>query len=346
MPGPGGGARGGGGGRGGSFGGGGGFSGGSRGNSFGGGGRSGNFGAGNNRGPAGGMPPPGGHHTPPPPHHGGFYGGWHHRPRTYYYGNGGCSGGIITGIILSIFVLFAVVYIFGNSSDIEFIETTESVYDENTFQDFADKQYKTIFGNSTAYEVNILLVFLTEDEAYYDYYYIAWVGDHIDSEISYLFGSNHSELGMAIDEYINVSSYKYSLDSNIADVINAMSDEIKYLGLDSSFICAEEHIQGESKLYNKSSVEMTDATVNDALMAFTDNTGIQIAVVVEDMEHVFVTENEPQNQPQTSIEAPAESESATSVLPIILAVLGTGIAVVVIVFLAKRAKKKQDELED
>ena len=343
MPGPGGGSRGGGGGRGGSFGGG--FSGGSRGNSFGGGGRSGNFGAGYNRGPAGGMPPPGGHH--PPPRHGGFYGGWHHRPRTYYYGNGGCSGGIIAGIILSIFVLFAVVYIFGSSSEVEYIDTTESIYDENTFQDFADKQYRTIFGNSTAYEDNILLVFLTEDEAYYDYYYIAWVGDHIDSDISYLFGSNSSELGAAIDTYINVSSYKYSLDSNIADVINQMSDEIMYLGLDSSFTCTEDHVQGESKLYNKSSVEMTDATVNDALKAFTDNTGIQIAVVVEDMEHVFVTDNQPQNQSQatTQTEAP-DMSSETSFLPVILIIIAIAAVAVIIVFVAKKAKKKQEELED
>lgn len=340
MPGPGGGSRGGGGGRGGSFGGG--FSGGSRGGGFTAGGRGGAFGGGHNR------PPMGGGMPPPPPHHhgGGFYGGGWRRPRTYYGGNGGCFGGIFTVVVVGIFVLFGVFYMFGDSAEIEYVDTNISNYDENVFQDFADKQYKTIFGKSTAYEDNILLVFLTEDEQFYDYYYIAWVGDHIDADISYLFGGNSSELGLAMDNNINTSSYKYSLDSNIAQVIREMQNEVEYLGLESSFTCEENHNQVASALYNKTTVEMTDETVNAALNEFTQATGISIAVVVEDMDHVFVTENPAANTPQSDNQNSAPTKNETPILPIIIIAVIVIALIVGIVFLVKNKKKKEAELED
>lgn len=276
MPGPGGGSHGGGGGRSG-----GGFHGGGS--------------------PVGGMSGGGFHgggmHRPP---HGGMYGGgWYHRP---YHRGGGCFSGllgmILIPIILIIFIVIAIISAVSssqsNTAEKEYITTemetneySEYNYDENTFQDYADKQYATEFGSSDAYEDNILLVFLAEDEEYYDYYYIAWVGDHIVTDINYMFGNEETELGTAISDSITTSSYKYSLDSNLAQVIEAMENQIVSKGFVSSYSCSEKHIQVESHLTNYSKIELTEDTVNTALQSFTDSTGIPIVIVVDDIANVF-----------------------------------------------------------
>lgn len=298
MPGPGGGSHGGGGSRGGGshgggFGGshGGGGFGGPRGGGFGGPRGGGGFG-----GPRGGF---GGPHMGGfgGPHMGGF--GWHRRPPRHY-GGGGCFGALFSIFLVPIvFILFIAMIAFSSCSsngartredNMEYIgsnvEYDSADYDEDAFQDFADEMYEDEFGDSTAYEDNILLVVLTDDN-YYDYYYIAWVGDHIATDINYMFGAEETELGEAMSDAINEASYKYSLDSNLAQVIETMEENIAELGLDSSFKCQEEHVQVESHLTNKTGIDLTEETVNDALESFTETTGIPIVIVVQDADDVF-----------------------------------------------------------
>ena len=273
MPGPGGGSRGGGGGRGGSFGGG------SRGGSFGGGFHGGR--------PMGGpRPPMGGYHRPPmhrprPP-----MGGWGMYPRRRYSG-GGCLGSLMNmifgPIIFVIVILFFLFIIMGNGVTVQ--ETGN--YDENALQDYANRQYEAEFGGSSAYEDNLLITFLIDDEEYYDFYYIAWVGDHIATDINHMLGNNDTVLGQAMNACINATSYKYSLDSNLAQVMEMMSRKIQALGLENSFTCTENHAQVTSHLTNHTNLDMTEDTVNDALAAFTDATGIPVVIVVEDMDAVF-----------------------------------------------------------
>ncbi len=266
MPGPGGGSRGGGGFRGS----GGGFRGGSRG---GGGFHGGGF---HGRGFHGGW-----YHRP-------HFGGWWHRP---HYGGGSCFGGLMSFIMVPIMLIVIAVGIiissFGTSFSVLNGGGRQVVYDENSFQDFADAQYAAEFGSSTAYEDNILLVFLADGEKYYDYYYIAWVGDHIDTDINNMFGSNQTELGRAIAATVNEQSYKYSLDSNLAQAVNIMANHIEAKGKKSSFTCFEEHKQVESHLTNRANIQLTEDTVNTALQSFTDKTGIPIVVVVEDISDVL-----------------------------------------------------------
>ena len=128
-------------------------------------------------------------------------------------------------------------------------------YDEEKLQDYADGQYARAFGSSTAYEDNLLLVFLV-DETYSDYYYIAWVGDHIATDINYMLGNNQTELGQAMALCINETSYKYSLDSNLAQVMETMTKEIEDLGLETSFKCSEDHAQVRSRLRNDSELDL------------------------------------------------------------------------------------------
>ena len=126
-------------------------------------------------------------------------------------------------------------------------------------------------------------------EDYYDYAYIAWVGDHIAMDLNHMLGAEGTELGYAMDECINASSYKYSLDTDLAFVVEKLTAAAKELELDSSFTCTEDHIQVSSHLTNRTNLDMNEDAVNSALAAFTEATGIPAVIVVEDMTDVFGT---------------------------------------------------------
>lgn len=312
MPGPGGGRNGGGGSRGG-FGGG----------SYGGGSRGG-FGGGFGGGHHGGF---GGPHRPPRRgyYFGGPFWGGYWGPRRYYYGGGGCLGGLLGLIFVPvILILMAAVMLFATVGT-AFTDVTSGgsvKYDENTFQDYADAQYRAEFGNSTAYEDNLLLVVLV-DEDYYDYHYIAWVGDHIQTDINKLFGNERTEFGRAMDANVNVNSYKYSLDTNLAQVVEQMTAVIEQKNLESSFKCKEEHIQVDSHVTNKTDLDITEETVNLALTEFTETTGIPIVLVVDDAEDVF-----------------GKTIDSGSIVIVLLSVAMIGFAIYLIV---KSARQKRED---
>lgn len=268
MPGPGGGSRG------------GGFGGGSRGGGFGG-GHGGGFGGGS----FGGGPHFGGPHRPPFHHH--HYGGWYHR---HYYGGGGCLGGLLGMLMVPIIMLLvAGMFLFMTigSSLTTLANGGRVVYDEATFQDYANTQYAAAFGSSSAYEDNLLLVFLTNEEAD-GYYSIAWIGDNVKNEINSMFGDETTEFGIVVLGNINSEYYAYSLDSNLATVVDTMTSHISRLGLESSFKKQSDQSQmAEPQFINNTSLSMTKDTVEDALDNFTATTGIPIVLVVEDMEEVF-----------------------------------------------------------
>ena len=281
MPGPGGGSRGGGfsggGSRGGGFGGG--FSGG-------GGHRGGGFGG-------GGFRP-----RPPRPH---FYGGWYHRPYGYGYGyhGGGCLGGLASIILVPILVLcISIVVIIGLlTSMITSLFTDEPapdpnadsyIYSEEVFQDYAQMQYDTFYGNvpSSEYEEKLLLIFLTTEEME-EYHCIAWLGNEICTEINHLFGGAGSVFSRVVQGNIN-SYYKYSLGSNLTAIVEFMRGEIDGLNLSSSFRGEAAKVEPtDSKLVNYTSLNISPETVNDALADFTASTGIETVIVVQTDEAVF-----------------------------------------------------------
>ena len=140
--------------------------------------------------------------------------------------------------------------------------------------------------SGTADVDNLLLVFLIDDD-YYDYSYIAWVGDHIHTDISNMLGNEYTALGQAINASVNQTSYKYSLDSNLAQVVETLQTRIEGLGLESSFKCSEDRDLVAPHLTNRTDLPMTEDTVNAALEDFTAATGIPVVLVVEDMDDVF-----------------------------------------------------------
>lgn len=269
MPGPGGGSRGGGGGRG--FGGGFGGGGGSFGGGFGGGGRG--FGGGH-------------HHHHHGPH---FHGGWFFGPRRYY--GGGCLGGMLglmmAPIILILFAAVMLMSVFGSAFG-SITTGGEIYYDENVYRDYANQQYAEYFGDLEDYEDGLVIVIAVEEVEYYDYAYIAWMGDNIDYNVNEMFGARGTELGNAIESSaINSGSYKYALDSGIASVMRKMQQHVTAAGLENNLTCKHNYNDFESRLVNKTNMDITPNTVNSALTSFTQATGIPVIVVVEDAEEIL-----------------------------------------------------------
>jgi len=262
MPGPGGGSRG------------GGFGGGSRGGGFGGGPRGGGFG-----GPRG------------PRFHGPhFHGGWFFGPRWGYGYGGGCLGGMMSMLLAPILILMIVAVMFFSMFSSAFYSLSNGgrvLYDNKEFQAYADAQYAAEFADSSAYEDNLLIVFLANEEAD-GYYTIAWVGDNIEDEIDYMFGNEYTEFGHAMRGSINEEYYEYSLSSNLAMAVGTMQQKITALGLEDSFIDpSDRSSMTKSHLTNHSRLNMNEKTVDSALEKFTEETGISIVIVVDDMEAVF-----------------------------------------------------------
>ena len=201
-----------------------------------------------------------------------------------------------------------------------------STYDEYKIQDYADQQYAAEFGSTKDYEDNLLIVFLVEDEQYYDYAFIAWVGDHVNPKINNMFGDEQTKFGRAIhSSAINSDTYKYSLDSGIASVMTTMQGHITALDLDSSYTCSNEKHSYKSHLTNRTSIDLTESTVNMALEEFTAKTGIPVVVVVEDIEEVF---------PKT-----------IDFMDIVVVIISIGMIIAAIVLIVKAVKsnKKKDE---
>lgn len=255
MPGPGGGSRG-GGFSGGSRGGGGSF-GGSRGGGFGGGSRGGSFGG----GPM--------HHGPHHHHHGPifFFG-----PRRHYYGGGGggCGGVIVALVILGVFAL-AFLGMLIDSLTVGDDPNGDIIYNETVFQTYAGGEYNNAFRGTEDYENNILLVY-TVYEGYDGFECIAWVGNNVPTSIDEMMTG--SAISSGISDY-----YEFQLSKGIAMSVDKLTDRApaSSVSVDTRF----------SKLTNYSSLEMNKETVNKALVAFAEKTGINIAVVVVDGADVF-----------------------------------------------------------
>lgn len=258
MPGPGGGSRGGGG-------------------SFGGGGSRGGGGFG------------GGYHG------GGFYGG-PRGPRGPRWGWGwGWGPEFFGGGLLSIlFLPFILIFFAGIFLLVTLLSAFSAIsaggqlaYEEEWFQDFANAQYEQIF-DQEGYEDNILLVVLTTEENT-EGYFIAWVGDHIVTDVNLMFGNEQTELGRAVNTAISGTNYKYQLDSGIAMVLDQMGDLVS-AKTNAPFKCKEAHPAPDTPFRNYTALPMTAQTVEDAISDFTTQTGINIAVVVEEAEDIFETD--------------------------------------------------------
>ena len=195
-------------------------------------------------------------------------------------------GALIFPIILILALVVALLGVVGSS--VSNVANGGSIYyDEEVFQQYADDQYAAEFSSYSNYENNLLIVFLTNDEAD-GYYVIAWVGDNIHGDISNMFGDETTTFGRVVQGTVNREYYAYSLDSNLASVMDKMGEWIGQLELESSFRTEKDSPNPPSShLTNYTSLNLTHETVNDALQAFTEKTDIPTVIVVDTMENVF-----------------------------------------------------------
>ncbi len=259
--------------------------GGSHGGGFGGGSRGGGHGG---RGGFGGGPRGGYGHGPHGPHRPPYRGGMFGHP--YYGRRGGCLGSLVGMLMFPIILILIVVVFFLSFFGSAFTNVSsggEIRYDEATFQKYANKQYAAEFGTSSAYEDNLLIVFLTNEETD-GYYTIAWVGDNIKTDITAMFGNEHTAFGRAVLSSINNTYYAYSLGSNLVSVMDIMTDKVTELGLESSFRTKSDHSNmTASHLTNHTQLIVSEQTVDIALVNFTEQTDIPVVIVLDTMENVF-----------------------------------------------------------
>lgn len=163
------------------------------------------------------------------------------------------------------------------------------VYNEEGMQDYANDQYAQLFGgNNATYEDNVLIVMLTNEDLQ-TWYCIGWVGDNLATDVNNLFGNEKTALGKAMSASINSSNYKYSLGTNLAQVVESLQSSIENLKTNSVYRVekAESHPAGQ--VYNKSAdgISFSEETVNAALKEFTEATDITMSIVVADSTEVF-----------------------------------------------------------
>lgn len=195
-------------------------------------------------------------------------------------------------IFISVFLIFFLIYALlpsGNTNDMYV-----GNYDEAAMQASADRVYAQCFESGATYEDNVLLYVLVDEDCK-KLCYIAWVGDNIVTDVSELFGNDYTELGHAI--YSNVPEYyAYSIDSNLAAVVEDMGAIIGKMELSSCFKKAPASAAkpSDSKLVDLRVGEdagklpsLTASTVNGALEEFTEKTGIRIVIAVDYIDNVF-----------------------------------------------------------
>ena len=230
-----------------------------------------------------------------------------------------------------IFILFAVIMIM---SSIGTIASGGSLqYDEKTFQSYAMSQYNAEFGDSgAAYEDNLLIVFLTSEEAHGSEC-IAIIGDNVKRDINLMFGNEYTEFGVAMQYNIDYDDHTYSLSSGLAGVMDTMAKKVVSLGLSSSFYDEESHADSpESHVVNNSSLSVNAKTIDRALVDFTEKTGIPAVIVIDDMDNVFKV-----------------GFSDGDIMVIIVGLIFLGVAIFLIVQAVKgykEGKKKEKEQEE
>lgn len=261
---------------------------------------------------------------------GGFGGGYRPPRRGFFFmpfWGGGCLGALFTPIICMVLAIVMMIGVIGGGLTTLF-RGGNVVYNENKMQDYASRQYATIYDPSSAtYEDNVLVVFLTNEDGQ-SYYSIGWVGDNLKSQISDLFGNEYTALGSAMQASINTSSYRYSLGSNLAQVTEKMETSVRNQNLDTVYRAqkAERHEAG--KVYNRSNsdIQFNAETVDAALKNFTDSTDISMSIVVADAKDVF-----------------GKSLNSAAILALLLCIVLIVYAVVAIVRYVKRRRGNADD---
>lgn len=261
----------------------------------------------------------------------GGFGGGHRPPRPGFFfmpfWGGGCLSALFAPIICMVLAIVLMIGIIGGGLTTLF-RGGNVVYSEAKMQDYANRQYATIYDPSSAtYEDNVVVVFLTNEDNQ-TYYSIGWVGDNLKSQISDLFGDEYTALGSAMQSSINTSSYRYSLGSNLAQMTEMMETSVKNQNLETVYRVQKAESHEAGKVYNRSNSDLQINTeiIDAALKNFTDSTDISMSIVVADAKDVF-----------------GKSLNTAAILALLVCIALIIYAVVAIVRYVKRRKGNADD---
>ena len=261
----------------------------------------------------------------------GGFGGGHRPPRPGFFfmpfWGGGCLGALFAPIICFVLAIFLMIGLIGGGLTTLF-RGGNVVYNENKMQDYANRQYATIYDPSSAtYEDNILIVFLTNEDGQ-SYYCIGGVGDNLKSQVSNLFGNENTALGYAMQSSVTTSDYRYSLGSNLAQMTEMMETSVKNQNLETVYRVQKAESHEAGKVYNRSNsdIQFNAETVDAALKSFTESTDISMSIVVADAKDVF-----------------GKSLNAAAILALLVCIALIVYAVVAIVRYVKRREEKRDD---
>ena len=159
-------------------------------------------------------------------------------------------------------------------------------YSDQVADFYRTEAYEDVFENSSAKEDNLLIVYLVNDDGNM-FYCMSKLGNNVKENVTKLFGNKDSSFGKVVTDSMD-KEFKNTIGSNLSDIIDGMNGEIKKLGLSTPFKeSSDKSALAESKLVNKSSLDVSENEVNASLKAFTDETGIPAVVIIDKIDTVF-----------------------------------------------------------
>lgn len=235
--------------------------------------------------------------------HGGMHHGHHHhhhhgvhfrfgRRRGYYVNGAGGCGGIfallsLIPFIIAFFVFFSI-FFFGGSTSCSCSSEENGYIDESLIDEYTENQYNEKFASSSNYEDYALIVFLIDDEEYYDYYYCTWIGNHVSGKTANLLGVGDSTLNDVFESNI-AYDYSNSIGTDLAKAIYQLSSK----AIDDNGLTCTEAIDSNISSYvdNHTKLYIDQATINVALKKFENKTGVKLVLVVDTIAEVCLVSN-------------------------------------------------------
>ncbi len=161
-------------------------------------------------------------------------------------------------------------------------------YDQVYLREYANGKYLEYFGESSAVEENIMLLLLVNDTCD-GYDFVAWIGDNLVNDLRDEFDHEEETSFVNSCKVHMDGNYSQDLHTSLSAIVRDMKDVVLGLDLDTYYDDEDEVVDtsdlAPSMLYNLTDLQVS-AAVNDALVEFTQATGLSIVIVVEDVEEV------------------------------------------------------------
>jgi len=196
----------------------------------------------------------------------------------------------IVGIVLFplLLTIFAIIIFFVYlSPTVQTIKDGGKInYSDQVADNYRTEAYADAFSSSSAKEDNLIIVYLVNGDGN-QFYCMSKLGTNVAENVTKLFGNKDSEFGKIVTSSMD-KEFKNTLGYSLCEIVDGMGDKIQALNLGSPFKAESDRTStAESKIINKSSLDVSVNDVNSSLVAFTQDTGISAVIVIDEIENVF-----------------------------------------------------------